>query len=67
MDIPNISTKLYHYLRLPLRNQIRNDLPFILANVHEILFGPTVFVDGFQHSLRRTSDLFYGLVSVYEV
>lgn len=65
--IPNISTKFYHYLRLALRYQIRNDPPFIVANVHEILFGPTVFVNGFQHSSWRTSDFFYGLMTVYEV
>ena len=67
MVIPNVSTKLHHYLWLALRNQIRNDLPFIVANVHEILLGPRVFVNGFQHSPRRTSDLSYGRMTVYEV
>lgn len=67
MALPNISTKLDHYLRLPLSNQICNDLAFIIANVHEILFGLTVFVDCFQYSPRRTSDFFYGAMTVYEM
>ena len=65
--IPNIATKLYHHLRLPLRNQIRNNLPFVATDVHEILFGPTIFVNGFQQSLWRTTDFFYGRMAVYEV
>ena len=65
--IPHISTKLYHYLWLPLRDQIRHDSAFVIANVHEILFGPTVLVNCRQHFVWRIPDLFYRRMTVYKV
>lgn len=65
--IPHISTKLYHYLWLSLRDQVGYDSAFVIANVHEILFGSTVFVNCRQDSMWRTPDLFYRRTTVYKV
>ena len=63
--VPDISTKLYHDLWLPFGNQVYNDLPFVVTDVHEILSGASIFINGFQHFLGRASNVLYGGMAVY--
>lgn len=65
--VPDISTKLYHDLWLPVGNQVYNDLPFVVTDIHEILFGASIFVNGFQDFLGRASNVVYGGMAVYEM
>lgn len=65
--LPNVTTKLDHDLWLVLSDQICDNLPFGLSNVHHIFLFSAIFVNCLDHMFGRASDLLYGRVAIYEM
>ena len=47
----------HHGLGLPFSNQVRHNLALVLTDVHQILFCPSIFINGSQDLLWVSSKL----------
>lgn len=57
----------YHGFWPRLSDQIRYNLALVIADVHQILLRPSEVINGLQHSLGRSSNLFKVWSRIYEV
>ena len=65
--IPDVSTQLDHDLWLMLCDQVGDNLPLVIAHIHQILLRASIVVNCLEHAVWRAPDTLNRRVTVHKV